>query len=174
MDKQRLKSIIKAVVKSKLNPTTNIISLDNGDNHISLDLNSKFPILNQFSSLKDTIIDLFTTQYEVFISDIQWVAPRPTTFRIVLANDYFFYLIHDKRSWVAKIEGKRYYLNSLPEEENASEAIARLLTYGNPNAAPTATPEPKKETPEPKSKKEPSNKPVPEEKPTPELGNEEK
>ena len=36
------------------------------------------------------------------------------------------------RSWIAQIEGKKYYLLNLPEEERAVEAIARILRYGKP------------------------------------------
>ncbi len=34
------------------------------------------------------------------------------------------------RSWVAQVEGKKYYLLNLPEEQRAAEAIARILRYG--------------------------------------------
>ena len=67
-----------------------------------------------------------------FLSSIDWVAPRPTTFRINLRNDENFYLIWMGRSWIAQVEGKKYYLLNLPEEERAVEAIARILRYGKP------------------------------------------
>ena len=89
-----------------------------------------FPILTKFPSLKGVISDLLTDQYEDFISDIWWVAPRPTTFKIILANNQHFYLIYTERSWIAKIEGKKYYLSNLNEEERAAESIARILAYG--------------------------------------------
>jgi hypothetical protein len=89
-----------------------------------------FPVLTQFPSLKGVIKDLLTDQYEDFISDIWWVAPRPTTFKVILANDQFFYLIYTERSWIAKIEGKKYYLSNLNEEERAAASIARILVYG--------------------------------------------
>ena len=38
------------------------------------------------------------------------------------------------RSWIAQIEGKKYYLLNLPEEERAVEAIARILRYGAPGS----------------------------------------
>jgi len=47
-----------------------------------------------------------------------------------MKNDQNFYLIYGKRSWVAQVAGKKYYLLNLPEEERASEAIANLLRYG--------------------------------------------
>jgi hypothetical protein len=44
-------------------------------------------------------------------------------------------LIYGKRSWVAQVAGKKYYLLNLPEEERAAEAIANLLRYGAKVAA---------------------------------------
>ena len=38
------------------------------------------------------------------------------------------------RSWIAQVEGKKYYLLNLPEEERAVEAIARILRYGAPGS----------------------------------------
>lgn len=90
-----------------------------------------FPILTKFPILKTAITNLLTDQYEDFIKDIWWVAPRPTTFKIVLANNQFFYLIYTERSWIAKIEGKKYYLENLSDEENAANAISRILSYGS-------------------------------------------
>ena len=48
----------------------------------------------------------------------------------MLANGEDFMLIWMQRSWVAKVEGKRYYLLNLNEEENVTEAISRILSYG--------------------------------------------
>ena len=86
--------------------------------------------LTKFPELKKIIVDLLTTEFDNFLSSIDWVAPRPTTFRINLKNDQNFYLLYGKRSWIAQIAGKKYYLLNLPEEERAAEAIARLLRYG--------------------------------------------
>jgi hypothetical protein len=47
-----------------------------------------------------------------------------------LKNDQNFYLIYGKRSWIAQVEGKKYYLLNLPEEERAAESIANMLRYG--------------------------------------------
>ena len=86
--------------------------------------------LTKFPELKHVIVDLLTDDFNKFISSIDWVAPRPTTFRINLKNNQEFYLIFGKRSWIAQIEGKKYYLLNLPEEERAAEAISRILRYG--------------------------------------------
>ena len=86
--------------------------------------------LTKFPELKQTIIDLLTTDFDSFMSSIDWVSPRPTTFRINLKNDTNFYLMYSKNSWIDQIEGKKYYLLNLPEEERAAEAIGRMLRYG--------------------------------------------
>jgi hypothetical protein len=86
--------------------------------------------LTKFPELKAVIVDLLTHEFDNFLASIDWVAPKPTTFRINLKNDQEFYLIYSRRSWIAQVEGKKYYLLNLPEEERATEAIARVLRYG--------------------------------------------
>jgi len=116
--------------------------------------------LTKFPELKQIIIDLMTTEFGNFLTSIDWVAPRPTTFRINLKNGQEFYLIYGKRSWIAQVEGKKYYLLNLPEEERAAEAISRILRYGAkaetesplegaaPEEIPPAEETPPAETPE--------------------------
>ena len=94
----------------------------------------QFDELTKFPELKEIIVSLLTAEFNNFISSIDWVAPRPTTFRINLQNDEEFYLIWMGRSWIAQIEGKKYYLLNLPEEQRAAQAIARLLRYGTPES----------------------------------------
>jgi hypothetical protein len=126
MTKNELRDKIKTLAKQALIPKS--VDLDKG-NDVSLNA-LKFPVLGKFPELKKVIVDLLTQQYEIFLTDIQWVAPRPTTFRIVLANGENFILIYTERSWIAKVEGKKYYLLNLSEEEAAAESIARILSYG--------------------------------------------
>ena len=88
--------------------------------------------LTKFPELKKVITTLLTADFNAFVASIDWVAPRPTTFRVNLKNNEEFYLIWMNRSWIAQVEGKKYYLLNLPEEERAVEAIARILRYGAP------------------------------------------
>ena len=90
--------------------------------------------LTKFPELKEAILTLLTADFDNFLSSIDCVAQRPTTFRINLRNDQEFYLIWMGRSWIAQVEGKKYYLLNLPEEERAVEAIARMLRYGAPDS----------------------------------------
>ena len=94
--------------------------------------------LTKFPELKEIIVSLLTAEFGSFLASIDWVAPRPTTFRINLQNDENFYLMWMGRSWIAQVEGKKYYLLNLPEEERAVEAIARILRYGAPESEDSA------------------------------------
>jgi len=90
----------------------------------------EFDELTKFPELKSVITDLLSHEFDNFLSSIDWVAPKPSTFRINLKNNQEFYLTYSRRSWIAQVEGKKYYLLNLPEEERATEAIARILRYG--------------------------------------------
>lgn len=86
--------------------------------------------LTKFPELKVVIIDLLTEDFDKFLESIDWVSPRPTIFRINLLNGQNFMLEYNDRSWVAKVEGKKYYLLNLDEEERAAQSIGRILQYG--------------------------------------------
>jgi hypothetical protein len=95
-----------------------------------------FPILYKFPSLKVILNNLFDSQLEPFIKSINWVAPNPTTFRIDLKNGEYFFLTYTGKAdgkdlYVAKIAGKKYYLESLMDQERATDALSRLLIQGN-------------------------------------------
>lgn len=146
MTKDELKNRIKNLVKQVYLDTTKSTEVDlDSPSAISLDT-ERFPVLVKFPVLKDAIVKILTDQYELFLKDIEWVAPRPTTFRIVLGNDQVFYMIYTDRSWIAKVEGKKYYLLNLSEEQNCIEAIARILSYGA-KPVPEKTETPPTETP---------------------------
>ena len=132
MAKQELEDKIRSLVKKTLNDkfvkkTDDVLQTQDVEVEVE-----KFPLLTQFPTLKEVIIKLLTKQYSEFIKDIWWVAPRPTTFKVILENDQYFYLIYGQRSWVAKVSGKKYYLNNINEEQNAARAIADLLMSGSP------------------------------------------
>ena len=91
--------------------------------------------LTKFPLLKDVIVDLLTHEFDSFLEDIEWVSPRPTVFRIKLLNGYSFLLMYTEKSWIATVEGKKYYLLNLDEEENCALAIGRILQYGPASGA---------------------------------------
>jgi hypothetical protein len=85
----KIQTIAKRVYASKTKD--NMLGVDTKDVNFDKEL---FPVLSKFPTLKQVIINLLTKQYEDFITDIHWVAPRPTTFKIILANQQYFYLIY--------------------------------------------------------------------------------
>ena len=91
--------------------------------------------LQEFPALQDIIVNLLTHQYDSFIESIDWVAPRPTTFRINFLNGENFLLMYTIKSWIATVEGKKYYLLNLDEEERCALAINRLLRVGPESGA---------------------------------------
>lgn len=113
--KEKIKRLAKQVYKEKTKGEDAAIAYDE---------------LTKFPELKLVIIDLLTVDFDKFLESIDWVAPRPSTFRINLLNGENFLLEYHERSWVAKVQGKKYYLLNLDEEERAAESIARILSYG--------------------------------------------
>ena len=102
---------------------------------VSFEDDPKGYILQKYPSLKGTLQDLMTTSFDEYITGIYVMAPKPTTFKILLHNGQQFFLIYAKDSYIAKIQGKKYYLLNLGEEEYAIKAIADLLTMGMPPGA---------------------------------------
>lgn len=99
---------------------------------ISFEDNPLEYILQKYPSLDAALVDLMTDHYRDYITGVYVIAPRPTTFRILLHNGQEFYLIYGIESYTAKISGKKYYLLNLSEEQFAINAIASLLELGMP------------------------------------------
>ena len=116
--RDRIKVLVKTVYKDKVAIEKAAVEYDE---------------LTKFPELKDVIVSLLGPQFDLFVASIDWVAPKPTTFRINLKNNENFYLVYTPRTFIAEIEGKKYYLLNLNEQENAENAIARILRYGMPN-----------------------------------------
>jgi hypothetical protein len=113
--RDRIKLLVKQVYKDKTKTDDAALAYDE---------------LVKFPELKAVIVNLLTTDFDKFLESVDWVAPRPSTFRVNLLNGENFVLFYDPRSWIAQVEGKKYYLLNLDEEEMASKAISRILTYG--------------------------------------------
>jgi len=91
-------------------------------------------MLYRFPELRQALEKLMTMQFRIFVDDIQWVAPKPTTFRIILANGQTFTLIWNTEDFIAKIAGVKYDMLTLKERERATKEVAELLQYGPINA----------------------------------------
>ena len=118
--REKIRSLALKVVKEKVKSEDAALAYDE---------------LTKFPELKDIIVSLMTHEFDSFLERIDWVSPKPSTFRIVLLNGESFLLTYSTRSWVAQIEGKKYYLLNLDEEEYACQAISRILQYGTERGA---------------------------------------
>lgn len=114
--KNKVKSLVKDIYKKKIE---------------SQDASLAYEELQAYPKLKEVILRLLTKDFDKFMESIDWVSPRPLTFRINLLNGQNFTLSDNGRSWIAKVQGKKYYLLNLDEEELAAQAISRILEYGN-------------------------------------------
>jgi hypothetical protein len=117
--RERIKLLVKQVYQDKAKSDDAALAYDE---------------LVKFPELKAVIVSLLTTDFDKFLESVDWVAPRPSTFRVNLLNGENFVLFYDPRSWIAQVEGKKYYLLNLDEEEMASKAVSRILTYGGKTA----------------------------------------
>lgn len=119
MNRHQLRSLIKKTIVGKLQRQ-------------GINKYKEYKVLNHVPDLISILTDLMSPQFNLFVRDIEWVSPKPPCFRVVLENDQKFYLSDYGRSWMAEVEGKKYYLLNLGEEEMAMSAIARILRYGKP------------------------------------------
>jgi hypothetical protein len=87
-------------------------------------------ILGKFPTVKKAITSLFTKEYPEFVTDVRWVAPKPSTFAVDLKNGQSFNLKWMGKGFEAQIEGKKYYLDKLPEYQQALDKINDILKNG--------------------------------------------
>ena len=89
-------------------------------------------ILKKYPTMAETLQMLMSSAYKDYITGIYIVAPKPTTFRIVLHNDQDMFLTYLGKAYEASVSGKKFYLQTIGEKERCMAAISRLLTMGNP------------------------------------------
>lgn len=118
MDKQLLVEYVKKSIREKIEKQKRIES----EREKSVYLIYKFP------GLKQAFTDLMSPAFSRFISNINIIAPKPTTFIVTLVNDLTFYIYYSgKNKYTAKVSGKKYYLNDQNGINKASAAISGLL-----------------------------------------------
>jgi hypothetical protein len=85
-----------------------------------------------------------------FVSGVDIIAPKPTTFKIDLINGQDFSIKYlGNKKWDVKVSGKKYNSQNIGEVERASQAVANLLELSYTPKEETNTPTPSEETPKP-------------------------
>lgn len=129
--KQELENYIRGRVRQLLNKTDSIEYQGDPESPMNI-------MLSQFPELRQALETLLTHQFRIFVNDVQWVSPKPTTFKIILPNGQFFNLIWNTQDFIAKISGVKYDLLTLKDRERATKSLSELLQYGpiNTNLSP--------------------------------------
>ena len=89
-------------------------------------------LLARFPSLYRSVSNLLTKDYRNFVTAIEWVSPKPSTFRVVLNNQQAFYLKWLGKGFQANIEGKKYYIENVAEFQQALDRVSELLKHSEP------------------------------------------
>ena len=83
-------------------------------------------MLTKFPTLKAAIIKLQSEDFKEFVDKIDWISPRPTSFRINLKNGQDYILKWTGKSFEAQIMGKRYLLSNIADYQQALDKLAIL------------------------------------------------
>ena len=83
-------------------------------------------ILGKFPTVKAAIIKLQTEDFKEFVESIDWISPRPTSFRVNLKNGQDYILKWTGKTFEAQILGKKYLLSNIAEYQQALDKLAIL------------------------------------------------
>ena len=83
-------------------------------------------ILGKFPTVKAALIKLQTDDFREFVDSIDWISPRPTSFRVNLKNGQDYILKWTGKTFEAQIMGKRYLLSNIAEYQQALDKLAIL------------------------------------------------
>jgi len=83
-------------------------------------------MLSKFPTLKNTLVKLMTEDFKEFVDTIDWVSPKPTTFKVNLVNGQDFTLKWTGKNFQAQILGKRYMLGNISDFQQALDKLSKL------------------------------------------------
>lgn len=83
-------------------------------------------ILAKFPTVKQALVKLQTEDFKEFVDSIDWISPRPSSFRINLKNGQDYILKWTGKTFEAQILGKRYVLSNISEYQQAIDKLAIL------------------------------------------------
>ena len=83
-------------------------------------------ILAKFPTLRAAIIKLQTEDFKEFVDTVDWISPRPTSFRVNLKNGQDYILKWTGKSFEAQVMGKRYLLSNIADYQQAIDKLSLL------------------------------------------------
>jgi hypothetical protein len=85
-------------------------------------------LVHRFPGLKKVMEELMSPAFGRYVSHIEVIAPKPTTFKVDLVNGQDFTVKYlGSKKWDIKVAGKKYNMQNIGEVERASQSIADLL-----------------------------------------------
>jgi hypothetical protein len=92
-------------------------------------------ILTKYKMLTSHLKTLMGDQFKEYLGGVFIVSGKPTTFKILLKNGQYFYMVYMGKTYEANVLGKRYYLMNIGEIQMATMAVSRILRFGNVSKA---------------------------------------
>src|SRR5210317_861 len=83
-------------------------------------------LLGKFPTLNRALIKLQTEDFKEFVEYIDWISPRPTSFRVNLKNGQDYILKWTGKTFETQIMGKRYLLSNISDYQQAVDKLAIL------------------------------------------------
>ena len=83
-------------------------------------------ILAKFPTVRAALVKLQTEDFKQFVTSIDWISPRPSSFRINLKNGQDYILKWTGKTFEANILGKRYFINNIADYQQALDKLAIL------------------------------------------------
>jgi hypothetical protein len=126
------KEVLKYIIKEEV---TRFLKEQEESVQITFETNPLEYILIKYPSLQKTLINLMSDAYKDYLIGIYIMAPKPTTFKVLLHNGQYFYLTYLGKAYQCEVSGRKYYLMAIGEKERAILAIANLLKLGRPSVS---------------------------------------
>ena len=120
---KRFKDLMKESLLDELIEEEEPTPEEPGEEHGAVLEDATDTILSKFPTVKAAIIKLQTEDFKEFVDSVDWISPRPTTFRINLKNGQDYILKWTGSTFEAQILGKRYYINKIDDYQQALDKL---------------------------------------------------
>lgn len=87
-------------------------------------------ILQKFPTLRKTLEDLLTDNYDEFVDQVKWISPKPSSFEVILKNGERFFLKWNGGGFSAEIGGKTYDISTVQGFQRALSALGEIFQTG--------------------------------------------
>jgi hypothetical protein len=120
------KNLLKENLLDELEEQEEVTPEEEGDDEGAVLEDATDTILGKFPTLKAAIVKLQTDDFKEFVDKIDWISPRPTSFRINLKNGQDYILKWTGKTFEAQIMGKKYLLSNIADYQQALDKLAVL------------------------------------------------